>query len=71
MKDCSCEPEIFGDSSICLKNYLNHSISYETILKQGFNCKIPNLSFQRAGNRTAVHAYNKKNIFCALGLSLI
>jgi len=34
------------DSSICLKNNLNHSISSGTILKQGFNGKIPNLSFK-------------------------
>jgi len=32
----------------CQKNNLNHSILSETILKQGFNCKILNLSFKRS-----------------------
>jgi len=67
MKDCSCEPEIFGDSSICLKNYLNHSISYETILKQGFNCKIPNLSFKEQATELQCMLIIKRTFFVHWG----
>jgi len=61
MKDCSSAPmqllwwwgfgattEIKNSqaSSMCPNFNINRSISTETILKQGFKCKIPNLSFK-------------------------